>query len=201
MKIILLSGKQGAGKTTIAQALADAWISKPAHKVAVMKFAEPLYWMHDAVLEVLSDFWPDRGLKKDGPLLQLLGTEWGRKTIDENVWVKILQNRIEKEKSDFGYRETAHKRLIIIEDCRFENEFDAFPEALRIRLRAEEGCRKKRCEMWRENVNHPSEIGLDNYNVQGKFDMFLNTDDWTLENCLEKVLLKLDENDWISKRK
>lgn len=201
MKIIMLSGKQGSGKSTISEALKEYWFNKH-HKnmVSQLKFAGVLYEMHDAVLNVLHKYMAPRQIVKDGPLLQLLGTEWGRKTIGENIWVELMNAQIYKKIIDCPIGLHSHG-LLIIDDCRFENEFDALPDALRVRLRAEEGARKARCSMWRENTNHPSETGLDDYAVQGQFDLYLSTDTETVGHCVTMIAAQLDKNNWVEKRK
>jgi hypothetical protein len=196
MKIVMLSGKQGAGKSTISDALKEKWFELDhKNKVKQMKFADVIYEMHDAIIAILEKYLPPRNLIKDGPLLQLLGTEWGRKTLGPDVWVDVLKARlslIPNYENDYS--------LVIIDDCRFENEFDAVPEALRVRLRAEEGERKKRCSMWRENTNHPSETGLDDYAIKGLFDVYLNTDSETVEHCVSVIFDQIYKNSWIDKR-
>lgn len=168
--IILLSGKQGAGKSTTAQAILKiAKASGHYSFVEILKFAGPLYTLHEYILNKMESMNGQKRLKKDGKLLQLLGTEWGRESFGVNVWVDIMKRKI----NSWPY---SGRRLIIIDDCRFENEFDAFPEALRVRLWASEEIRKLRTESWRENTNHPSEIGLDHYEAQGKFDLVLSTE-------------------------
>jgi hypothetical protein len=47
-------------------------------------------------------------------LLQTLGTEWGRKLIDSNIWLRAAGRRI-CDLSDEGLN-------VVIEDVRFENE-------------------------------------------------------------------------------
>lgn len=84
------------------------------------------------------------------------------------------------------------KSLIIVDDCRFENEFDALPEALRIRLEAREEVRRLRADSWREDVFHPSETGLDKYCEEGKFDLVFNTEDEkSIDNILETIFSAL----------
>jgi nucleoside-triphosphatase THEP1 len=191
-QIILLSGKQGSGKTTLQNSLVT-WLQQKELRVVTLNFADVLYEMHNRVLDVLNEYWPRRDIVKDGPLLQLLGTEWGRKTIDEDIWVKIMQYKVAAAKD---------VDVFIVGDCRFENEFNAFPEALRVRLRADEGARKKRCSMWRDNTKHPSETGLDEYAVKGLFDLYINTDDTPAAGCLALVLAQLTKTAdvWIEKR-
>lgn len=134
--------------------------------------------------------------KKEGPLLQYLGTEFGRDGYGVNVWVDILKKKIEP------LMKPGNTRILInIDDCRFENEFDAFPSALRVRLECPEHIRKTRADAWRDNVNHPSEIGLDQYAEDGKFDMYFWTDDDSVNHCRDMILAQLQKQNWIEKRK
>lgn len=188
-KIVMISGKQGSGKTTLQMELQNRW---PGDTMNV-NFADVLYRMHDAVLDVLHCYWPPRDIKKDGPLLQLLGTDWGRK-IDQNIWIKILRKKIESYDLKNG--------LIIVGDCRFQNELDGIPEALRVRLECDRETRKARCSMWRDNEAHPSEVDLDDYvYVPGKFDLLFNSGAQSVEHCATMILAQLDKNVWTEKRK
>ena len=187
MKVVLISGKMGSGKTTLQKALSEAWFSKHGTGAVILNFADVLYEIHDEVLKVLYKWWPKRDLVKDGPLLQMLGTDWGRKTIDENIWVKILQIRA-------GVHNARPDALVIVGDCRFENEFDAFPEALRVRLEAPEGVRKERCSMWRDNTTHPSEVSLDRHAANGLFDLYFATDIKSTAECVAAILTTI--NTW-----
>jgi predicted ATPase len=191
-KIILISGKQGAGKTSLTNELVERLEGKNVFK---LKFADVIYEMHDAVLALLRANGIERDVKKDGPLLQLLGTEWGRKTLGPEIWIRCLQARVSKLEHKYP------SCTIIIDDCRFENEFDAFPDALRVRLEASEEVRKKRCDSWRPNSDHPSEIGLDKYSKDGKFDLYLDTNNTFIDGCAELVLAQLVKNVWMEKRK
>lgn len=196
INVILLSGKQGSGKSTIQHGLIDLWTGPNTQALAV-NFADILYEMHGSVLSILHKYIPPRPIKKDGYLLQLLGTEWGRNTIDSNIWVTCLKSKMKllslsKYPSDTWY--------FIIGDCRFENEFNAFPDnnfpnVLKVRLVAAEDIRKSRCSMWRENTTHISETALDNYYNANKFDLCLATDEQTVSECIEIINQRLVSNE------
>lgn len=173
--VVMISGKQGSGKSTTAQALRSAL---GANGVGVIydRFAKPLYDAHDAVLAVLrpQGILPDPDIKKDGLLLQVLGNDWARE-VDPNMWVRGFQNRLQQYKDKFAVNPLV-KVAIICEDCRYVNEFDAVPDAVRVRLEAPEETRRPRTDQWRKNVTHKSEIDLDQHVLDGKFDRVFWTD-------------------------
>lgn len=190
MRTILICGLQGAGKTRLALNF-EHYIQTPVYQ---LKFADPLYDMAFAIYPVLEKL----GLrekfttKKDGELLQVLGTEYGRKKYGEDVWVKIARDRIASRASQPSF---SGKDYAIIDDCRFRSEFDGFPDALRIFLQCSRETRKERAEYWRSNTDHPSEVDLEPYLNLGKFDAVINTEGNTQGDTL-KELLKQIERKW-----
>jgi hypothetical protein len=247
--ILMNSGKQGSGKTTLTNAILKNAALAQYDQVHTFKFADSLYELHDTICNktrrfieagdhspeavvyfVFNDLMPyilnkmegwtglrpdavviaqlrtylcdwvmfriQHGvLKKEGPLLQYLGTEFGRNGYGVNVWVDILKKKLAP------YMEPGPTKLLIsIDDCRFENEFDAFPEALRVRLECPEEIRKVRADSWRDNSNHPSEVGLDAYADAGKFDMYFDTEFDSVNHCRDLILAQLQKKNWIEKR-
>lgn len=195
MKIVLLSGKQGSGKSTIQRFLM-ARAPMAVQMVGVqVNFADALYALHDAVQARACEWYGLEPKKKDGVLLQLLGTEWGRKVHGDDVWIRCIKQRM----NDWGF---PMEPLFIVGDCRFQNEFDAFPEALRVRLHAAETTRQKRTESWRDNTRHQSETDLDGYAERGLFDMVIQTDGLvTADGATELILAQLQKNNWLEKRR
>lgn len=196
-KILILSGKQGSGKTTLQKAMAIKWQENTGYRAITVNFADILYEMHDKVLQTLNRYWPDRGLKKDGPLLQLLGTEWGRNTISSDIWATCLSEKVRQLEL-----ENAHyaNLLFIIGDCRFKNEFHIFENAFRVRLICDESKRKERCSMWRQDTKHASEIDLDEYEQMGLFDLVLDTGIIPEKDCLTTLANELERNKWLEYR-
>lgn len=174
--IILISGKQGSGKTTLAKGLCKAL------NASHIKFADPLYEMHEAIRNVAQRYNIPFS-EKEGTLLQLLGTEWGRKIKGDNVWVEACKTRV-------SLAQWSKDSVIVIDDARFENELLAFPEAFTIRLYAAEEERKGRADGWRDNTAHASETGLDNVPDED-FDLVIDTTfankDMTLEITMKYV--------------
>lgn len=147
-------GLAGSGKDTCAEYL----ISK--YGGMVVKFAEPIY--------DISNYIQDRlGLPryKDRKLLQYIGHEYGRESIDPNIWVNLAKKKInELENTNTN---------IFITDNRYQNEIDALPDFVKIKL-----------IRYVDKMDHPSE----NQQIPNdKFDFIIeNNDD------LESLYLKLD---------
>lgn len=192
MKIILISGKQGAGKTTLARALVSALNEIPETRAANMTFAEPLYAMHDFCWGYLKHHGIEMPFVKDGYLLQMLGTEWGRDRVDPNIWVKLTQARIDEFLCKEG--KLFKQNYFIISDCRFRNEFTGFPEALTIRLNCDKEVRKARVEMWRDTDEHLSETDLDMASLCGLFNMYFNTSNVPTEQIVKEIMQCLEIN-------
>lgn len=190
MKIIMVSGLQGSGKTTLCKGLCD----KLEHPV-FLNFADPLYELHNAVLEKARGMGIKVPRDPDGPLLQLLGTDWGRNTIDVDLWCDYLRDRIATQKGLW-----ADELTFVIGDLRMVNEFH-FMDAhlapndslIRVRLECPEEVRKeRRGPKWRPNTKHQSEIDLDDYVKTGRFDIVLHTHLMDVETCVSSVLSLLE---------
>lgn len=181
----------GSGKTTLGKALEEKIRQKikKAYPIQVT-FASTIYEMHDACLAILKAYGVERDIKKDGTLLQLLGTEWGRNTLGEDIWVNLLKGKM---KATVQGIDSDLEPYFIITDCRMKNEFDAFPGALHVRLECARDIRKKRCEQWRDRENHPSEIDLDSYVEKNKFDFVFNTGESTVEDCALVLIEELKD--------
>lgn len=171
-KVILISGKQGSGKSTLAANLVAHFREKKLNPL-VIKFADSLYEMHNAVLRVLAN--QGVPVQPDKTLLQVLG-EWARTRVHEDLFVQLMNMNIQ-------FSGTAD--VIIIDDLRFVNEFEGV-EGFKVRLEASEDVRKVRCSQWRDNSSHKSEIDLDN--SLDKFNLVVHTDTLDSDSTLQTVL-------------
>lgn len=161
---VLLSGKQGSGKTSITAAIHAILETRDCH-VFTDKFARTLYEMHDAVLAVARRY----GIpvqKKEGRLLQVIGTDWGREIHGEDVWTNCAVARYQQIRKDVGagvFGGDNRRAVFLIDDLRFRNEMQAFHNlgALTFRLEAAREVRKARADAWREDDTHQSEVDLD----------------------------------------
>lgn len=133
--IVGLGGLMGSGKSAIASSL--VFRSKAS---AIIPFAMPIKRMmlqlgvNPANVYVSS--------RKEEPLdilcgksareaMQLLGTEWGRNMIGQDVWVNAWRAAVETELAVSNYA------LIIADDLRFDNEAVAIRQFGGIVLRVE----------------------------------------------------------------
>ena len=114
IKVIGVTGRARSGKDTVADMIKDH-IGGSRYS-----FAEPMYNMLSAAgFDFKSPDWaglkeePIAGIgKSPRQMLQTLGTEWGRKLVCEDFWIKLAEVRL-----NFMTR-------MIISDCRFDNEAD-----------------------------------------------------------------------------
>ena len=133
--IIGIAGLAGSGKDTVARLIAERIrtkrivLAEPLKLAAIAMF--DTYGVGEAQCFGDSEL---RGMKlgdltlEDGtPLtlrtvLQTLGTEWGRDTINKDLWTKIGLARAQRAlQLDF--------ECAVITDCRFNNEFKAIRAA------------------------------------------------------------------------
>ena len=189
-QMILLSGKMGSGKTTIQKSLIEQYNRRPNQKAVAINFADPLYEMMRAV-QVVGDKYGLRAQDpKDRKLLQVLGTEWGRDVYGPDVWVNALEFKVAALRVRVGLLAYEHS-LVVVGDCRFKNEFDHFPNALRVRLDCDYNVRISRNPAGAERNGHISETDLDHHDRARLFDLHVNTNTAGVKECVDLILEQL----------
>jgi|LakMenEpi03Aug12_release.lakeMendotaPanAssembly.Ray.scaffolds.fasta_scaffold406373_3 hypothetical protein len=127
--LIGLTGAAGAGKDTVASHLFKA------HGCLKLALADPLYAMVAAMTGLPVEKMGDRKVKEadiawigTSPrrLLQTLGTEWGRGTLGDDIWIKNLFRRIDAYSHAMG--RWSDKASFVVTDVRFANEAQAIRE-------------------------------------------------------------------------
>lgn len=117
MTVIGMNGYAGSGKSTAARILVSRF------GFVEMKFAK---WLKDMLRALgLTDREIEGDLKEvPNPILggqtpryamQMLGTEWGRKLIHDNLWVGLAQYAVSQA-------EQSGLKRIVFSDCRYPNE-------------------------------------------------------------------------------
>lgn len=188
--VVLVSGKQGSGKDTLVDSLTEVW---GAHAYFnTLKFAKTIYEMHDECRRILRSKGVVIKPEKEGELLQYLGTDWGRRHYGQNVWVNCFKADCLHIFGHYKRKQVKDPVVIMCSDLRFRNEFDAFKDTsdikvFRVRLRCDRETRMKRATSWRDNENHVSETDLDAYDIENKFDLYINTGRLTKKQALQKL--------------
>lgn len=116
-RLVAFTGKPQSGKSTAV----EYFIRTENRKKKLVKFAQPLYDIQEFIYAQVEPVFrrPD-DFEKDRKLLQWLGTEWGRETISQNVWVDLWKAKVTDAMND-GY-------LVFCDDCRFDNEAQVIKE-------------------------------------------------------------------------
>ena len=158
-------GKMRSGKDTAA----DYLVSKYGGKV--IKFADPLYELESLIYKYIDYPIPaDKTLRRG--LLQYLGTDFGRKIVDENLWAKLMERRLLNMQG---------LEKLYTTDVRFSNEAllmkDYGFKLIRV-WRPE----IQRIEAGATNLTHASETSLDDFAAD-----YLISNIGTLEEFHQKI--------------
>lgn len=150
--ILALTGKMGSGKSTVVKTLSVM----PSEEIVLVKFAQPLYDMQDSIYEIIEDVYQrPSNFVKDRKLLQLLGTEWGRNTISDTLWVDIWKREVRY------IIENHPQYLVVCDDLRFDNEAEVVKElgGKIIQINTDDPTRSNRVDT--SQASHKSEQGID----------------------------------------
>lgn len=165
---IAFSGKLCSGKTTSANIIAQL-----LNDAKILSFAGKL---KELAIELFGM------TKKDRLLLIKLGEKM--REIDPDVWVNYL------------IKETKKYDIVIIDDLRFPNEYDALVKEgfilIRINITKEQQLERLKIlyDDWENHVsklNHDTEIALDNY----KFNHYINATQ-SMEDAKQQLQKILD---------
>lgn len=179
--IIALSGKKGSGKDTVADMIVNIMEEKYRNKYRSV-FKKSYAYKLKQIVAILTDTTIEQNLTTEGKntyisifektlgqLQQIVGTECFRNVLDTDIWVKALL-----------YTYTPGD-VWLITDCRFPNEVESVKnlDGLCIRINRNLCCTDSR------DLNHPSEIALDNYT---NFDYIIDN------NCtLDELRVKVED--------
>ena len=170
MKIILISGKAEAGKTTAANII-KYYLCGIGKRAAIVPYGQ---YVKDTAKMIFG--WDGQKDENGRQLLQWWGTDVVRKK-NENFWVNTVMRLAAVLDGEIDY--------LIIDDCRFPNEIDLWKDeygylTLRIERPGHENALND------EQRKHPSETALDDY----VFDITISATDFKelKEAIYEQVL-------------
>ena len=109
-----IGGFMGNGKSTVAQFIADIIKNTTPHAVLIEPFAKGV---KDTAYEM---GWDGNKDARGRRLLQLIGTECGRKCIGEDVWVNYWKKQI----NIWAQSKSEDYLFVIADDLRFMNELE-----------------------------------------------------------------------------
>jgi hypothetical protein len=148
--VIGFYGKMGSGKSTAIEAL-----KARGRPVYVLKFAGPLYAIQNFIYSLISPVYvPPEDFVKDRPLLQMVGTSWGRDLIRESLWVDLWKNRAQKALAK------NHDLIIASDDTRFDNEAETIRALGGVVIHIIREDSEKHAEGGVGIANHKSEAGI-----------------------------------------
>lgn len=155
--IVGIIGRKFSGKSTAAGILAEQ------NGFNVIKFADPLKEMIRTLFYVAGYTEEETEEYIEGPLkeapvdilggksarhaMQTLGTEWGRECIGNEFWTSLFLAR------------AAQRRLVVCDDCRFENEANLIAQQGGVLIRL---LRPEQAATGPAPDKHPSEVEMDN---------------------------------------
>lgn len=131
--LVGLAGRAGHGKSEVSKILRRTWMADADNDrmdrvEAEVAFADPI---KDAVQAMFGydrktlEYWK-RTTEPVPPLhrsmrviLQTLGTDWGRDTIQPDIWLRLWEHRVKDLQHKLGY---GTRLLVVVPDVRFQNE-------------------------------------------------------------------------------
>lgn len=145
-RLVCFTGKMGVGKSEAIKLLNSS-------DTVLVKFAQPLYDMQEYIYNRISSVYArPESFIKDRKLLQWLGTEWGRDTISQTLWVDLWKAEVTKNLS--------RGKLVVCDDVRFDNEAQAVKSLGGLTIKIISDKTDKRIDTQSGINNHSSEAGI-----------------------------------------
>lgn len=184
--IIGLSGKMGVGKSTAIEILNEL-VQGTSTVIQQVKFAQPLYDIQEYVYSrIKSVHVRPPSFVKDRTLLQWLGTDWGRGTISDSIWVDLWSSKVSDIEIACRAMSTAETLVIVSDDVRFDNEA-ATVRALNGHI-VQITSNKSGDRISLINTSHSSERGIDPSYVD-----HVVTNDSTIESYKDSLRLLFEK--------
>jgi hypothetical protein len=172
---ITISGKTGSGKSTTAEALRKFWGERG---VATFRYdmQEPAQAMAKATMTVGRHYGLGDGVPRS---LVCSIYDWGRLE-DPEMWVKAAKFRIEQITKVWEDKKLLY--VVVIDGPRYKREFDAWPQALKVRVEAPHAVLQERVPLYRIE-RYRSETSIE----YESFDLSFDTSKKTTEEIVEEL--------------
>lgn len=170
--IILISGKKGTGKTTLANDIIKTFDAER------MSFADPIKQQAKEFVQSLGFVWE---VQKElyRPIIQATGT--ALRNLDENYWINKAIDRVED----------SDKKIIVFDDCRFIGEMKAFDDFKTSGDYTVIKVKSKRKSIYASGDTDISEVNLDNIS-DASWDLVFTDADIT-KDIVQRIAKIIDE--------
>jgi len=149
--LIGFAGLKRSGKDTAAEALIRQGYHREAFADLVRGMLREFGLTEQELTEGKDKPIPWLPGKTPRDLLLSLGTAWGRKRVDENIWPTLMARRLDRLPADTP---------VVITDVRFENEADMIRARGGLIIHVQRETEPVWKRLWRRLTAHPSERGV-----------------------------------------
>ncbi|HUS88584.1 MAG TPA: hypothetical protein VMW91_04295 [Desulfosporosinus sp.] len=164
MKVLLISGKQGSGKSALRRAICDN-IVNAVHVSLATPIRMICRYFGDGVDEVNETY--ELGMDIDvetRQVLNFIATQWGR-SVDPQIWAKCAVHKLKTLQTGWKWDDSQidSKFMAVLDDFRFKNEVELISKHFTVRtlrLECQQHVRNQRAKYWGD-PDHISETDLD----------------------------------------
>lgn len=188
--IIGIIGPKGSGKSTLANIIKEQYKYEILSFASTVKDISSIIFGYDRELlegstiesriwrETVDKNWSQILNKDITPriTLQIIGTEFGRNILGQNIWVEVLKNKIFNQDLNQNYKN------VIISDIRYENEAQFIRNNKGILIRVSKSNSESQSEI------HSSEIELYDINED-----YIIENNGTVEQLEQKIINLLNK--------
>ena len=180
MKVILLGGRANSGKDTTAEIIGDIYRKKGLKTVNI----QITYYIKMYAKNITN--WDGNNDTKPRTLLQQLGTEVIRNTIDKDFFIRRIIEDIEVYSRYFD--------IITVSDCRLPNEFDSIKQKYKDTICIHIIRPNYKSYLSSTQKQHITETLVDNYNGYD-YEIVNDKDIKNLEIKINKLIEEVDRNE------
>lgn len=182
---VLISGKQGSGKTEVSNHLVKLFAQKrmPCWQISM---ALPVHDMHRGTYILAGNYGvpPKPEGDQDLDLMNSI-RDWGRRK-SKGFWTAAVKHRVAMTENTFRKPNAVH--VILIQDLRFVEELKAWPSALSVWLECDDLKRLDRAPDY--NIKDPWEVvgpKPEYLDKDSGFSLVIDSGEKTTENCAQEI--------------